>query len=415
MKAEIIAVGSELLTPARIDTNSLWLTGKLNGLGVEVVQKTIAGDDRERLAAVVAAALDRVPLLLLTGGLGPTEDDVTREAVACALRRRLLFSQEICDGIAARFERLGRKMAENNRRQAFLIEGALALDNPHGTAPGQWIDLPSGIVLLLPGPPRELQPMFDERCLPLLRERLPKAFISTRVYRVSGMGESDLDSLIAPIYKEYANPATTILAAEGDVQIHLRARGGAAEEAESLADELGSKILAALGDRVYSADGSPLEAVVGRALAAAGATLAVAESCTAGLLAARITEVPGSSAWFLGGFLAYGTALKMRLLGLDEGLVEKHGVVSEAAAAAMAEAARSRTGATYALSVTGEAGPVPASPGIEPGTVWVGLAAPRGVMARLYRFPTGRERVRRYAVQNALHLLRLELARAGGR
>jgi nicotinamide-nucleotide amidase len=405
MNAEIIAVGSELLTPARIDTNSLWLTAQLNSLGVEVIRKTVVGDDRNLLAQAVSSALDRVPLLLVTGGLGPTEDDVTREAVAQALRRRLLFSEEILATIEARFRRLGRQMAPNNRKQAFLVEGALALDNPNGTAPGQWIDLPSGIVVLLPGPPRELEPMFLNHCLPLLRERLPRACIRTRFFRVAGMGESDLDNLIAPIYKPYANPATTILAAEGDVQIHLRARADSEEAAEALVEELGAKILAALGDRVYSTDGSPLEAVLGRELKARGETLAVAESCTAGLLAARITEVPGSSAWFAGGFVVYGTAMKTRLLGLDPALVEQHGVVSEAVAVAMAESARDRTGATYALSVTGEAGPEPATPGVEPGTVWIGLATPDSATARLFRFPAGRERVRRFAVQNAMHML----------
>lgn len=409
MNAEIIAVGSEMLTPQRVDTNSLWLTGKLNDLGVEVTQKTVIGDDRGRLAAAVSTALDRVPLLLVTGGLGPTEDDVTREAVAQALRRRLLFSQEICDWIEARFQRLGRQMAPINRRQAFLIEGAERLPNPHGTAPGQWLDLPGGMVLLLPGPPRELKPMFEEHCLPLLRERLPQSFIRTRFFRVAGMGESDLDALIAPIYKPYPNPVTTVLAAEGDVQVHLRAQCGSADDAEALVAEVGAKILAALGTRVYSTNGDPLEAALGRMLCERQATLAVAESCTAGLLGGRITEVPGSSEWFLGGFQVYGKAMKTRLLGLDETMVETQGVVSEAVARAMAESARDRTGATYALSITGEAGPDSSSPGVEPGTVWIGLAGPHDAEAKMFRFPNGRQRVRKFAVQTALNLLRHKL------
>jgi nicotinamide-nucleotide amidase len=398
-----------MLTASRIDTNSLWLTEQLNDLGVEVTQKTVIGDDRGRLAASVSTALDRVPLVIITGGLGPTEDDVTREAVAQALRRRLLFSQEICDWIEARFQRLGRAMAPINRRQAFLIEGAEKLENPNGTAPGQWLDLPSGMVVLLPGPPRELKPMFSGLCLPLLRERLPQSFIRTRFYRVAGMGESDLDALIAPIYKPYENPVTTILAAEGDVQIHLRAQCGSAEEAEALAEEVGSKILAALGARVYSINGDPLEAAVGSLLRARGATLCVAESCTAGLLGGRVTEVPGASDWFLGGFQVYTKPMKTGLLGLDAALIEEHGVVSEAVAQAMAAAARQRTGATYALSITGEAGPVSSTPGIEPGTIWIGFAGPDGVEAKMYRFPNGRQRVRKFAVQTALNLLRLKL------
>jgi nicotinamide-nucleotide amidase len=409
MNAEIIAVGSEMLTPQRIDTNSLWLTECLNDLGVEVTQKTIIGDDRERLAAAIAASLGRVPLLILSGGLGPTEDDVTREAVAQALHRRLLFSQEICDWISDLFQLRGRKMAEINKRQAFLVEGAERLDNPNGTAPGQWIDLSGGMLLMLPGPPRELKPMFTESCLPRLQQRLPKLYLRTRFYRVAGMGESDLDALISPIYKPYENPATTILAAEGDVQIHLRARANSEEAAEALVAEVGEKILAELGDRAYSTNGDPMEVVVGSLLKQRGATLAVAESATGGLLGGRITDVPGSSQWFVGGFQVYGTAMKTRLLGLDEKLVSEHGVVSEAVAKAMADSARDRTGATYALSVTGEAGPESASPGVEPGTVWIGVATPDGVEARRFQFFGGRQRVRAFAVQTALNMLRLKL------
>ncbi|NWF82455.1 MAG: competence/damage-inducible protein A [Bryobacteraceae bacterium] len=409
MRAEIIAVGSELLTPARVDTNSLWLTAKLNEIGVEVSQKSILSDDRDLLAAAVAGALSRAPLVLITGGLGPTEDDVTREAVAQAMHRRLLFDEAICAGIEAIFARRGRKMAEINRRQAFLVEGAAALDNPNGTAPGQWIDYPGGIVLLLPGPPQELKPMFEELCLPRLKERLPKAAIRTRFFRVAGMGESDVDALIAPIYKEYRNPVTTILAAAGDVQVHLRAQCQTEEEAEALVEELGAKIRERLGDRIYSLNGDPLENVVGNLLRERGATLAVAESCTAGLLGGRITEAAGASEYFLGGFQVYGKGMKARLLGLDEKLVEEAGVVSEAAAKAMADSARDRTGATYAISITGEAGPESSSPGIEPGTVWIGVAGPEGCEARMFKFPTGRARVRAFAVQTALNLLRLAL------
>jgi len=409
MHAEIIAAGSEMLTPERIDTNSLWLTQQLNGLGVEVTQKTIIGDDRDRLADAVRSAIDRSPIVILTGGLGPTEDDVTREAAAQALMRRLLFSEELMAALEARFERLGRKMSANNRRQAFLIEGALVLPNPNGTAAGQWIDLPGRVVMLLPGPPRELEPMFTNHCAPLLTGMLPKRALFTRVFRVAGMPESELDQLIAPVYKEYSNPATTVLAKAGDIQIHLRASGETAAAAQALADLVGDRIRAILGDRIYSDNGDPLELALGRLLRSRGATLAVAESCTGGLLGARITDAAGASEWFLGGFQVYGKQMKTRLLGLDENLVNEHGVVSEAVARAMADSARDRTGATYALSITGEAGPEPASPGIEPGTVWIGMAAPDGVSARKFRFLGDRARVRAFAAQTALNLLRLSL------
>jgi nicotinamide-nucleotide amidase len=409
MQAEIIAVGSELLTPERIDTNSLWLTQHLNDLGVQVTQKCIIGDHRDRLATTIRAAIDRTPVVILTGGLGPTEDDITREAAAQALMRRLLYSSELMETLTARFERLGRKMTENNRRQAFLIEGARILPNPNGTAAGQWIDLPGRIVMLLPGPPHEMKPMFTDHCMPLLADILPRRALCTRVFRVAGMGESDLDQTIAPIYTPYANPETTILAKAGDIQIHLRATGETAAEAEALADEVGGKIRAALGNRIYSDNGDALEAAVGRMLNDRGATLAVAESCTGGMLGGRITEVPGSSDWFLGGFQVYRDGMKTRLLGLDAGLIEEKGAVSEAVACAMAASARERTGADYALSITGEAGPVPSAPGIEPGTVWIALASQAGVSARMFRFVGDRDRVRSLAVQSALNLLRLSL------
>ena len=409
MNAEIIAAGSELLTPARSDTNSLWLTARLNELGVEVTQKTIVGDDRERLAAAVRGALERVEIVIVTGGLGPTEDDVTREAVARALRRRLVFSEEIHGWIEKRFARFGRRMAENNRRQAFLIDDAEQLENPNGTAPGQWIEDGGKVIILLPGPPNEMQPMFQNFGLARLRVRVPPQSIRTRFYRVAGMGESDLDQLLAPLYKPYANPVTTILAAAGDIQIHLRARAPTEQRAEALAAELGAKIEAALGERIYSSDGSPLEKVVGESLKSRGETVAVAESCTAGLLGARITEVAGASAWFVGGFQVYETAMKTRLLGIDPGLIEAQGVVSEAVARALAESARERTGATWALAVTGAAGPDSAG-AAAPGTVWIGVASAGGAEAKMFRFPGGRGRVRMFAVQSALNVLRLKLS-----
>jgi nicotinamide-nucleotide amidase len=409
MNAEIIAVGSEMLTSGKVDTNSLWLTERLNELGVEVTRKTVIGDHRERLAASIRGALVRVPLLLVTGGLGPTEDDVTREAAAAALYRRLQFSPEICAAIETRFARAGRTMAEINRRQAFLIEGAEKLDNPNGTAPGQWIDLPGGMLLLLPGPPGELKPMFEAQCLPRLRDRLPPQSIRTRTYRVAGMPESEVDQRIAPLYKPHTAVATTILAGAGDIQIHLRARCGSAGEAEALVAGLGARIEAELGPRIYSSDGSPLEQVVGALLLQREATVAVAESCTAGLLGARITAAPGASKWFPGGFQVYSREMKARLLGLDQRMMDEHGDASEAVAAAMAEAARVRTGATYGLAITGEAGPESSSPGIPPGAVWIGIAAPEGAQATAFRFSGDRARIRAFAVQNALNLLRLRL------
>ncbi len=410
MNAEIIAVGSELLTPRRLDTNSLYLTEKLNELGIEVVAKAVIGDDRERLAEKVRAAAGRSEIVILTGGLGPTEDDVTRDAVAHALGKPLVYREELWEAIQNRFRAMGRKLAEINRRQAYLIEGAEPLANDNGTAPGQWLRTPKGgVVLLLPGPPRELQPMFERDCLPRLRELAPAQVIRTLQFRVSGMPESELDQLISPIYKSYDNPVTTVLAAPGDIQIHLRARCDTAEEAEALLGEVGGRIEKLLGDRIYSRNGDPLETVVGQMLRARGATLAVAESCTGGMLAGRITSVAGSSDYFLGGFLVYREEMKQRLLGVEPALIRRHTVVSEPVARAMAEGARARTGAGYALSVTGVAGPPTDADPAPVGTVYIGLAGAAGCQVRQFRFLGQRDRVRTQAAQAALDLLRRAL------
>ena len=356
--AEIIAVGSELLTPQKIDTNSLYLTGELNALGVEVVRKTIVGDDRERLTDTIRGAVARSHIVLVTGGLGPTEDDVTRDAAAAALGRGLHFDEEICRWLEDRFRRFGRKMAENNKRQAYIVDGAGILPNQWGTAPGQWIEQDGVIVILLPGPPRELKAMFAAECLSRLERTLPAQVIRTRFYRVAGMGESDLDTLIAPVYTRYQNPATTILAAAGDIQIHLRARCATEQESEALLEEVGSQILQILGERLYTQDGAPLEQVAGDLLRERGASLSVAESATGGMLGERITSAPGSSDYFLGGFLTYTNEMKVKLLGVPPELIERHSAVSEPVAIAMAQGARRNTGSDYALAISGYAGPM---------------------------------------------------------
>jgi nicotinamide-nucleotide amidase len=408
--AEIIAVGSELLTHDRIDTNSLYLTEQLNALGVEVKRKLVVGDDRARLEAAVRHSLSHADIIVLTGGLGPTEDDLTREAVAAALGRELVFSEDIREQIAERFRRFNRKMADNNLRQAYLIQGAEVLTNPRGTAPGQWVEFDGRVIMLLPGPPAEMKPLFCEECVPRLERRLPPQVIRTRFYRVAGMGESDLDHLIAPVYSKYVNPATTILAGMGDIQIHLRARGATVEEAESLLAEVAPRIEDLLGDRVYSRNGETLEEVVGAKLRQRGATLSVAESCTGGMIAERITSVPGSSDYFVGGFLVYNDGMKTKLLGVDPALIAQHTAVSEPVARAMAEGARERTGSTYALSITGEAGPQSAT-GIPPGTVYIGLASPAGSEVREINVPGDRNRVRMLGAQLALDFLRRRLTK----
>ena len=408
--AEIIAIGSELLTPDRIDTNSLWLTSQLNALGVEVRRKLVVGDDRELLATAVRDSLDHVSIVILSGGLGPTEDDVTRDAVAQALGRSLVFRQDLLDALTERFERLQRKMADNNRRQAFIVEGAEPLPNSRGTAPGQWIECDGKMIMLLPGPPHELKAMFTVDCLPRLRRNLPAQVIRTLFYRVAGLGESDLDQLISPVYKPHANPVTTILAGAGDIQSHLRARGETDAQADALLAAVGPRIEELLGDRIYSRDGADLEAVVGEQLRARKATLSVAESCTAGLLGGRIASVARSSDYFAGGFLVYTDRMKTELLGVDSQLLTQYSAVSEECAKAMALGARRRTGSTFAVSVTGEAGPL-SSTGAPVGTVIIGIAGPDGdPQAKRYVLFGDRNGIRARAAQWALDDLRRKLA-----
>jgi nicotinamide-nucleotide amidase len=410
MNAEIIAVGSEMLTPQRVDTNSLYLTAELNNLGIEVVLKSVIGDDRDRLADAIRRAVDRHQIVILSGGLGPTEDDVTRDAVAQALGRKLIFHDDIADALEERFRAAKRKMVEINKRQAFVIEGADVLPNDRGTAPGQWIEESGAAVMLLPGPPHELKAMFERQCLPRLRRIAPKLAIRTVFFRVTGMGESELDALIAPVYKKYENPATTILAANGDLQVHLRGRCATLEESDALLAEVATPIEALLGDRLYSRNGDPLEVVVGEMLKARNATVAVAESATGGMLGERFTTVPGSSTYFAGGFITYTNAMKIELLGVPPETLQQFGAVSEETATAMAVGALHRTRATYALSITGAAGPDTDSAPV--GTMYVGIADAAGTQVVHRQYLGDRQRVRIFVCQLALDLLRRRMMKA---
>jgi nicotinamide-nucleotide amidase len=406
MQAEIIAVGSEMLTHKRVDTNSLFLTEHLNNLGVEVVAKHVIGDDRDRLTGEVRRALQSADFVLLSGGLGPTEDDLTRDAVAVALDRMQFLDNEISDGIEQRFRKMNRTMPEINRRQAMVIEGAEVLSNDRGTAPGQWIANGKTVVIILPGPPHELKSMFTRECLPRLERIVPPSVIRTLEFRISGMSESELDQAIAPAYKPYENPVTTILAHNGDMQVHLRARGTTEAATMALLAEVGGKIEAILGERIYSRNGDPLEAVIGKRLLALNGTLAVAESVTGGGLADRISSVPGCSAWFLGGFVTYSRRLKTELLGVPAELIDRFGAVSKETAEAMAIGARTRTGATWSIGVTGNAGPTTDGDEAPVGMIVVALSGPEGTVVFERQWPTSdRPRVRAFAAQMALDAL----------
>ncbi len=408
--AEIIAVGSELLTPERTDTNSLLITEHLNMLGVEVVTKSVIGDDRERLSQAIRTAVNRSNIVVLSGGLGPTEDDVTRDAAAAALGRKLVLNLEQESILIHRFRQINRPMAPNNIRQAYLIEGAEPIPNPHGTAPGQFLHTGRGALALLPGPPRELKPMLINELVPRLRPVLPRQVIRTRCFRIAGMGESELDALIAPVYSKYTNPATTILSAPGDLSVHLRAQAQTEAEADALLREVGNPIAELVGDRIYTEKSEEaLEAVVACLLRKRRATVATAESCTGGLLASRLTELGGSSDYFVGGYVTYSNPQKEQILGVPKETIQKHTAVSEPVAHAMAEGARRCAGATYGVSITGYAGPAGGTEFDPVGTVYIGIAGPNGTRVVRYRHGLDRQRIRTLAAQNALDLLRRTL------
>jgi len=414
MKAEIIAVGSELLTPDRLDTNSLFLTEELNRLGIEVVRKSIVGDKRDDLSAAFHEALERVELIIASGGLGPTEDDLTRETVADLLGRKLQLNKNILQYIEGRFRQLGREMPSVNVRQAMVPEGAEVLENPRGSAPGLWIEDGGRRIALLPGPPRELKPMFHEQVLPRLQRFASSVRMFHRELRVAGMGESALEQRIKPIYTRYSDVNTTILAAPGEIQIHLRIWTGDAAHAKKTLDEIVQGFQLALTDRIYSLDGSPLEEVVAQILTMNGATISAAESCTGGMLAQRLTSIAGSSSYFLGGVVCYSNELKTAWADVPAELIKTKGAVSGEVAIALADGIRRRAGSTLGVGITGIAGPGGGSEEKPVGTVHVAISHAGGVKERGTRFPGDREAIRWHAAQLALDMVRIHFLYNGG-
>ena len=409
LTAEIIAIGSELLTPHRTDTNSLWLTEKLNGAGIEVKLKTVVGDDDARLDEAIRDALRRSRVVITTGGLGPTEDDITRKVAARALGRRLALDERVLEDIRAKFARWGRKMPEINSRQAMILEGGEVLDNPNGTAPGIYVEHEGRSVVLLPGPPREMRPMFEQFVLPKLAAKAGGVRVVRRVLKVVGMGESAVDERIAPVYTQYENPQTTILFNQSEIEIHLTATAKTEQEAELLLDGLAGQIEERLGNAVFAFRGEKMEEVVGLRLAVGGFTLAVAESCTGGLISQRLTEIPGSSVYFKEGVVTYSNEAKVRLLGVPADLIGEHGAVSAEVAEAMAEGARLRAETDFGLAVTGIAGPGGGSAEKPVGLVYIALSDDAHTEHRKLMLPGDRQLIRWRASQAALDLLRRRL------
>ncbi len=413
MIVEIIAIGSELLTPFRQDTNSLYLTEKLNQMGAEVVFKSIVGDNRDHLTRAALIALSRADIVIFTGGLGPTEDDLTRESLADGLGLKLQRDPEIVAAIERRFASRGWKMTPNNAKQGDVIAGAVVLSNPAGTAPGQWIsgkfENQDRIIVLLPGPPHEMKAVFDEHCLERLRAKLPPRFIATRVLRIAMMGESACDARVSPMYKRYGDVLTTILAGRGEVQLHLKTEADSLDAAQQVVDGLVGELEDELGDFVFSDNGDSLEQIAGYYLQMRGATLAVAESCTGGLIAERLTSISGSSRYFLGGAVVYSNALKSGFADVPAELIEAHGAVSREVAAALAEGIRRRCGATLGVGVTGVAGPTGGTAGKPVGLVFHALADEQETQVIEKQFPGDRERVRWFASQQALDMVRRKM------
>ena len=426
LSAEIIAIGSELLTPSKTDTNSLWLTEKLNDIGIDVKLKTIVGDDGGRLEETVRDAVRRSDIVITTGGLGPTEDDITRQFTAQAVDRELVYHEHIEQHLRERFRAWGREMPEINKRQAYVIDGADILPNPNGSAVGMMVVVEwhgralrppdsrrdAGVTLVvLPGPPRENQPMFLEHVFPKLKEIAGDFFVKRRILRVSGKGESAVDEIAAPIYTAYPDVQTSILFNKSEVEIHIAAGSDTPETAAAIADKLALKLAAALGNAVFSVNGETMEEVVGNHLKERGETVSVAESCTGGMIGQRFTAIPGSSAYFTEGAITYSNEAKIRTLNVPPAIIENHGAVSAECAEAMAAGMRAYASTDHAVSVTGIAGPDGGSDDKPVGTVFVGYAGPNGVKSIKIVLPGDRYLIRWRASQAALDYLRRELER----
>ena len=410
MKAAILAIGDELLAPGRAETNSAFLTEELAKTGIPVAFRAVIGDDEASIEAVLNHALVTADVVFLTGGLGPTSDDVTRVAAARALSLEMKLDPDWLERMRERFERRGIAMPDVNRKQAMVPKGAHLLPNRRGTAPGLWI--PSGgnkAVVLLPGPPAELRPMFEAEVKPRLEQRALDVVYDVRKLWVVGLAESAVEQTIHETYLRYKNPTTTILASGGQVEIRLTATGASADEATAVNDELVGELRALLGDRIFSEREEELEVVVGQLLASKAKRIATAESLTGGLIANRLTDVPGSSVYFDEAFVTYSNEAKTSALGVPVELFERVGAVSEEVARAMAAGARERTGADLAVAVTGIAGPSGASESKPVGLVYIGLASENGTRVEKFQFPGGRLHVKRWTSQAALNMVRLEL------
>ena len=408
MIVEVLAVGTELLIGQIVNGNAATIGRRLAEEGHDAHHQGVVGDNVGRIAEAITIGLSRADAVIITGGLGPTQDDLTREGICRATGRQMEFVQAAADSLRDRFERFGRSMPAANLRQAERPEGAEFLPNPKGTAPGIALRQGRGWVFALPGVPEEMESLLETEVLPRLR-RGDGEVVKSRLIRTWGSSESRVAELLDDLYGS-ANPSIAFLASSGEIKVRITAKAATEAAADGMIEPIERSVRDRLGTRVFGVDQETIEAIVLRLLAQRGWRLATAESATGGMIAARITSVPGSSKVFRGGAVTYATDLKTTVLGVLADLVEQEGVVSEATARAMAEGVAERLGAEVGVSVTGSAGPDPQER--QTGTMIIGVHTPDGTQARTMRFPGDRERIRTYAATAALHLLRLGITGA---
>jgi len=410
MGTEIITIGTELLLGQIIDTNASWIAQRLAEAGIDLYYKTTVGDNAGRIEAALRQALSRADVLITTGGLGPTEDDLTRDVVATVLGRPLRLDSDVLAHIEQRFAQRRIPMPENNRKQAMVPEGAEVLHNPNGTAPGLFLRDDRRCVACMPGVPAEMKPMLTDQVIPRIRERFGiRSRIVSRTLKMCGISESRVDQAIGDYFRTMRNPTIGVLAHAGEIHIRLTCKGDDPAEIARLLDELEGKLRERLGPLVFGRDEEKLEALVGQLLRKRGATLAVAESCTGGLIASRVTDIAGSSDYFERGMVAYSIVAKQQLLGVPQELIANSGVVSLDVAQGMADGVRRRSGTTFGLATTGIAGPTGGTSETPIGLVCIALAWEGGGVAREYRLHGGRELIKHRAAQMALEMLRCHL------